>query len=471
MPSKFSIRFRLTGWYSLSLAVVLGLLAVGSYFAMRASLYRTVDGELRYRLLGVEQFISAQSSATPDDLSEELAEAGSLDVLFRIFDETGKLTFESAPLTSHGVDRTPPSIRGEGITYREFSKSWPLRLAAQRVQFRGHPIIIEVAQPLRFHQTSLHEFARSLLISIPLLVVLATLVGYWLAGRALAPVNQIVHDARTIDASRLSKRLSVSPAHDELRLLSETLNSMLDRIEGSMTRIKQFTADASHELRAPLTLIQTAAEFTLRRERSHAENVEAMEKVLRESKRTSQLIDSLLLLARADSEEEVHSTGTVRINSVLHDVIERAAPLASGKSIKISAEIDAASVEVAGEEALVSRLLFILIDNAIKYTPEGGSIKVSLLSEEGSALIGVQDTGIGIAEEDLPRVFDRFWRADKVRSRSMGGAGLGLSIAKWIVEKSGGTIHVESELGNGSTFEVRLPKLTSSLVQPATERS
>jgi heavy metal sensor kinase len=339
------------------------------------------------------------------------------------------------------------------------------------VQFRGHPIIIEVAQPLRFHQTSLHEFARSLLISIPLLVVLATLVGYWLAGRALAPVNQIVHDARTIDASRLSKRLSVSPAHDELRLLSETLNSMLDRIEGSMTRIKQFTADASHELRAPLTLIQTAAEFTLRRERSHAENVEAMEKVLRESKRTSQLIDSLLLLARADSEEEVRSTGTVRINSVLHDVIERATPLASGKNIKISAEIDAASVEVAGEEALVSRLLFILIDNAIKYTPEGGSIKVSLLSEEGSALIGVQDTGIGIAEEDLPRVFDRFWRADKVRSRSMGGAGLGLSIAKWIVEKSGGTIHVESVLGIGSTFEVRLPKVTSSLVQPATERS
>jgi signal transduction histidine kinase len=148
-------------------------------------------------------------------------------------------------------------------------------------------------------------------------------VGYWLSGRALAPVNQIVRDARAIDSNRLSQRVSVPEANDELRQLSETVNSMLERIEVSMTRIKQFTADASHELRAPLTLIQAAAEYTLRRERSRDELVEAMEKILRESKRTSQLIDNLLLLARADSDDQVLKHSPVLVNSALPEGVER----------------------------------------------------------------------------------------------------------------------------------------------------
>jgi signal transduction histidine kinase len=234
---------------------------------------------------------------------------------------------------------------------------------------------------------------------------------------------------------------------------------MLDRIEFSVTRIRQFTADASHELRAPLTLIRTAAEYSVRRERTNDELVEAMEKILRESKRTSQLIDSLLLLARADSDEEVVKPGPVSINSVLHEAVERAGQLATSKNIQIGTDIDETPIDVEGEMALMQRLFFILMDNAIKYTPEKGTVNVSLRSNADYALIDVADSGMGIVAEDLPHVFDRFWRADKVRSRYMGGTGLGLSIAKRIVEKSGGTLSVESVVGHGAKFEVRLPIL------------
>jgi two-component system sensor histidine kinase CiaH len=166
-----------------------------------------------------------------------------------------------------------------------------------------------------------------------------------------------------------------------------------------------------------------------------------------------------LLLARADSDEEILKLGPVSVNSVLYEAVDRARQLATNKNIQISTQIDETPIDVNGETALLQRLFFILIDNAISYTPENGTVNVSLHTNADYALIDVADTGIGIAEEDLPHVFDRFWRADKVRSRDVGGTGLGLSIAKWIVEKSGGTLSVESVVSHGSKFEVRLPKL------------
>ncbi len=460
MLERFPIRFRLSAWYSLSMAAVLALLAGASYFAMRASMYRAVDVDLRFRLSGVEEFLESRRSTNVNDLSQEIQQNNTFGVLFRIFDDSGKLIYESDPLASHHIGTDPPTAPGATIVYRDVGLAgWPVRLAAQRVTFRGQPIIVEVAQPLRFHYASLREFATSILISLPLLVVIAAFVGYWLSGRALAPVNQIVADARAIDSNRLSQRVSVPTANDELRRLSETLNSMLDRIEVSVTRIKQFTADASHELRAPLTLIQAAAEYTLRRERSADELVEAMEKILRESRRTSQLIDNLLLLARADSDDEVIKSGPVRIDSAVREAVDRASHLAMNKHIQIVTDIDEHTVYVGGEVTLLQRLFFLLIENGIKYTPENGTVTVALRSSSDDVVIEVADTGIGIASEDLPHVFDRFWRSDKVRSREMGGTGLGLSIAKWIVGKSGGSIQVESAVGHGSKFEVRLPKL------------
>lgn len=187
-----------------------------------------------------------------------------------------------------------------------------------------------------------------------------------------------------------------------------------------------------------------------------------MEKILRESHRNSQLIDNLLLPARADSDEEALKPGPVPVNSVLREAVERAGQLATGRNIQLSTQIDETPIDVNGETTLLQRLFFIIIDDAVKYTPENGTVNVSLHSNADYVLIGVADNGIGIAAEDLPHVFDRFRRADKVRSRDVGGTGLGLSIAKWIVEKSGGTLSVESEVGHGSKFKVRLPKSRNS---------
>jgi two-component system sensor histidine kinase CiaH len=211
-----------------------------------------------------------------------------------------------------------------------------------------------------------------------------------------------------------------------------------------------------------VTLIQAAAEYTLRRERTRDELLEAMRTILRESKRTSQLIDNLLLLARADSDDQILKPSPVLVNSALREAVDRAGQLASSKNIQIATDILETKHYVNGELTLLHRLFFVLVENGIKYTPENGTVSVALRSSSDDVVIEVADTGIGIAAEDLSHVFDRFWRADKVRSREMGGTGLGLSIAKWIVGKSGGSIRVESAVGHGSRFEVRLPKLLDS---------
>jgi signal transduction histidine kinase len=232
---------------------------------------------------------------------------------------------------------------------------------------------------------------------------------------------------------------------------------MLDRIETSFKSIRQFTADASHELRAPMTLIHAAADFSLRRDRSKEELQEAMEKILRESKRTTALVDDLLLIARSDSDPTAFERDPIELSSMLNDVSTQARILAQAKHIEIIPKIPNQAVVIAGDELSVRRLFMALVDNAVKYTPEHGTVWIDLDIEDEQAAIRIRDTGLGISNEDLPRVFDRFWRADKVRSRDEGGTGLGLAIAKGITERHGGTLSVDSQLGHGSTFSVRLP--------------
>jgi heavy metal sensor kinase len=470
MPRSVSIRFKLAAWYFLSLAVVLGTVAAGSYVAMRASMYRSIDDGLRYQILGVQEFLRAHAGATLADLGKQLEGGASLTLgggLFQFFDDRGTLVYRSPGLARHDVTTEAPPAAGETVAFRNAGPTgWPVRLAFQRVTIGGKPATIEVAEPLRSFNASLRTYGEWLLLFTPVLVLLASGVGFWISGRALAPVDRIIADAQAIGTANLSERLSVPPARDELRHLSETLNAMLDRIEGSVTRITQFTADASHELRAPLALIQLAADHSLRHERSRDELVEAMSTVLRESKRTAQLVDHLLLLARADSGDDGFRAERADLAAVLREVAEGACGLAAAKGIAFVADIGESPVPVMGDAALLHRLAVILVDNAVKYTPEHGEVRMTLRSTAGLACIEVADNGAGIAAEDVPRIFDRFWRADKVRSRSAGGAGLGLSIAKWIVDRSGGTLTVDSHLGRGSTFRVTLPALAAENAEP-----
>jgi signal transduction histidine kinase len=262
--------------------------------------------------------------------------------------------------------------------------------------------------------------------------------------------------ARSISEHSLSKRLVRLDTGDELERLAETFNQMMDRLEGAFKRITQFTADASHELRTPTALIRTAAELSLRRDRDSAEYRETLRQVLEEAQRMGILIESLMTLARMDSGAESLNYSTVDIASILREASSASQPLADTKQIHFEREIPNEPILVSGDPHALRRLFLILIDNAVKYTPANGQVSITLHRNGNDVAAKVRDTGIGIAHEDLPLIFERFYRADKARSRES-GVGLGLSIARWVADAHRGSIRVESVVGHGSIFEVRIP--------------
>jgi len=455
-----SLRFRITAWYFATVAFLLAVFGVGAGFAMRAGILRAVDRNLRTRISDVRGFLSDQTTAGRDEVREELSEQSLLGLggpLLEVRDQAGNLIFRS------------PRLHGDSI---QFADSETLRIAAlrrgvlhlrvasQRLTVNGHTYTVSVADPMHQFYESMQQFRTALLISAPLALILASLGGYWMSHRALAPVDRISSDARSISLGNLDRRLPVPPARDEIHRLATTLNDMLDRIDTAVKRIVQFTADASHELRAPLALIQTAAEFSLRRERSHDDLLGAMRKIQRETVRTSRLVDDLLLLARADSGADTLQLARTGLAGLASQAAEQAALLAEPKQIEVHVQIAAAPIVVQGDEQALARLLLILLDNAIKYTNDGGRVDFELHVADSHAEIVVSDTGVGIAPADLAHIYDRFWRSDKVRSRGANGAGLGLSIAQWIVEKHGGEIRITSSPGHGSKAIVRLPLWT-----------
>jgi heavy metal sensor kinase len=456
-----SIRFRLAAWYFVSLALILTLFGLGAWFAMRTSVQAAIDHDLRQRINDVKGFIAQELDLGEAELLEELQEHSQLGLgggLLQLSDGSGQVLFRSGRLKSTTLDLVypPPGDGDVRITSRRARRS-QVRVAAQAVEVGGRRFLIQVAEPMQEFDESLDRFETTLLILAPLFLLLASAGGFWMSGRALAPVDRITKHARAIRAANLSTRLPVPASQDELGRLTQTLNEMLDRIEAEMKRIVQFTADASHELRAPLTLIHTAAEFSLRRERSREELVDAMRKILRQSDRTSRLVDDLLLLARADSSADAPVLIPTDVLSTGRQATELALTLAQAKNIDFSADIPADTLLMNGDEDLLEQLWLILLDNAVKYTPEGGKVRFAMRSVNARMEVSVRDSGIGISPQELPHVYDRFWRADRVRSRSRGGVGLGLSIARWIVDSHRGHIEVHSEPGHGSEVMVLFP--------------
>ncbi len=453
-----SIRFRLTTWYFCSLAVVLGLFALAVWYGMESSMLKAVDHDLRLRSEDVQQFIDRELASTPGELVDDFQEQATLGLgggLLEVRDSAGRVLFRSARLGKAQLVHGTADSAIEYTTRR--GNRLNLRIATSTINIRGQRFNIGVAESLHEFQESRESFEGILvLLALPSLL-LAALGGLWLSGRALSPVDRITSQARRISISNLETRLQPPAAKDELQRLVVTLNEMLERIDSAVKRMVQFTADASHELRAPLTLIYTAAEFSLRRERTREELLNAMRHILRESGRTSRMVDDLLLLARADSGRDSSMQAPVDLCVSARSAVEQVIILAEPKGIEVNSRIPEAAAIVEGDEAALSRLWLILLDNAIKYGNAGGKIDFEIAIEDAAVVVRVTDNGVGIAPEELPHIFDRFWRADKVRSRSMGGAGLGLSIAQWVVQHHRGRITVVSEVGKGSQFSVRLP--------------
>lgn len=457
-----SIQLRLTAWYVLMLAVGLGVFGLGSWFAMKTSAFHTIDEELEDRVRGIGRFMNAQmvslSSVEIRDEFREHSVFGPGGDLFQVCTQSGEWLYRSAILEKNRVPIIRPDQLGDEPQYETRDvQGTPLRFATARLIVNGNAYAVQVAEPLNEFYEALERFRNILWLSVPALLAIASLGGYWISRRALRPVDRVIATADSISIQNLAERLDVPKTGDAIQRLSETFNRMLARLNDSVQRMSQFTADASHELRAPVSLIRTTAELAVKGGRSNSEYHQDMVQILNEAERTTRLIDSLLLLARADAANDGVHLELTDVSRSVRDAIALSRSLAADKRIVVTADLPSDPFVVSGDHEALRRLFFILLDNAVKYTPEGGQVSVRLCSSNGNVVASVSDSGIGITPQDTEHIFDRFWRADKVRSRGMGGAGLGLSIARWIVTSHRGEIGVRSELAKGSTFTVTLP--------------
>jgi heavy metal sensor kinase len=462
-----SIGFRLASWYFLVFASGLASFSIVAWFAMRASIYHSIDDELRDRVGGVVKFMSLQTaSLSLPEIRDEFREHSVLGPggdLFQVCDRAGQWLYRSVPLETNNVPITPPGALAAPVFETLPVQGHSLRFFSSPIAVNGETYTVQVAALLDEAVEALDRFRLLLLLAAPLLLIAASAGGYWLSTRALAPVDAISQAAQRISILNLTERLPVTQTGDQLQRLSETLNAMFARLEAAVGRIRQFTADASHELRAPVSLIRTTAEVAVQsKDRPAADYFEALQEILQEAERTSDVVDSLMLLARTDSGKEALECVPVDARAIVREATDQGEKLARNRGLEFAASLPDGPVPVQADHNALRRALLILIDNAVKYTPNGGSVQVKLESGDGTPAVSVSDTGIGIASSDVPHIFDRFWRADKARSREQGGAGLGLSIAKWIVEMHRGSIEVESQPGRGSTFRIHLPRFSEN---------
>lgn len=455
------IRFRLTLWYFCILAAGLLAFAFFTLAMLNHAMYRTVDNRLSAHMTAVRQIMADDANRIPaalrHDLDEDVELAPDLTLL-EIWAEDGVVIYRSAAMNRMQVpDAVPPLLKQPATrAYRQHK----LRTMVQKVSTRGKDHVVMVAIPIRDFVEASRQLQSALWIAIPLLLLLAGAGGYWIAGRALSPILGMIESAAAIQPNDLSTRLRVPSASDELQSLSLTLNGMLDRLQAGFERITRFTADASHELRTPIALLRTRTEVLLRRSRSAEEYRAAHEQNLEELERTSNLIEQLMLLTRADAGAETLNFADIDLAQLVRSTAAVTEPLAQAKNISWAVHVPSHPVLTRGDESALRRLLLVLVDNAVKYTPYNGSVKIALENSGGFANLAIRDTGIGIAESELPKIFDRFYRADESRARATGGAGLGLSIGQWIANRHGAEISVESVFTQGSIFSVRFHSVT-----------
>jgi heavy metal sensor kinase len=466
---RLSIGVRLTLWYVAIFA--LGELVFGAsmWLILRHNLFDLVDDGLESQVEDLKTFLGAQQKdALPAKLREELAatygheHAGDF---LAVYDQSGEPIYRSPFLQQHPIARRPDQLTRPVFRTRRINGEY-FRFLFAKLNVDERVYTVEMGASADDAVETLQLFRSYVLVFALALLLVSTGVGSWMSRKALAPVDALVRTARNISGTSLNRRLQALKTGDELQRLTDTLNEMLDRIESAFQRISQFTADASHELRTPVSLIRTEAELALRRTRPESEYKESLRQILQEAERTTQLIEQLLELARADSSRESLTLQSVNLSEVLRGVAASWQPVAATRAIRFATELGDLGVSVRGDQILLRRLADILLDNAFKYTASPGLVCLALEVRDDTAMITVRDSGMGIAQEEQEKIFKRFYRVDKARSREQGGAGLGLAIAEWIVLQHRGTISVESRLGEGATFRVKLPLVAVDVPSP-----
>lgn len=456
-----SIRAKLTLWNLGIAALVLAAFAVAIYWYLSRGLLNAIDASLRNHAERIALAVGHPST------NEEPSQPGVLilapqfvSVLNRdgaVTDQIRDAEEHEVPINKEALERTANTWQPE---YDEASLSptehvriitWPAR------DEDGELFYVVVGQSLTDVRRAQKQLLLLLAIANPAALLLASLGGLWLANRALSPVDRLTRAAERIGRGNLSERVDEPRARDEIGRLAATFNQMISRLQQGFERERRFTADASHELKTPLAVLRGDMEVALRRERTPEEYQRVLKSSLEEIARLTSLTEDLLTLARSDSDESVIELEPVRLDSLAAEAGAYFAPLAEAAGVTLSYQTSAPAVVIEGDQKRLKQLLVNLLDNAIKYTPAGGSARLSIGVEDSSAIIEVSDTGRGVPESALPHIFDRFFRQTDSRDSRVTGFGLGLAISKWIADAHGGSIEVDSKEGEGARFTVRLP--------------
>lgn len=459
------LRLRLTLWYGSTLALVLIVFSVVLYNVTARSLRDAVDQSLEetantaVRSLEERGFLPLIDE---EELLSQFPELARIDKFFQIFSPSGTITLRSPNIKQHEVplSRTALETTFSGKSIFEsakYPKEPQLRLVSVPIMYRGTLLyIVQVGTSMESIEDTLRRLLLVLLVTMPIALAVSLASGWFLAGRALRPVDAITLAAQRIAAGDLSQRLTVSTSPDEIGRLASMFNDMIGRLDVSFRQIRQFTSDASHELRTPLTVMKGETELVLRRPRPLSDYQSVLESNLEEIDRMTRIVDELLFLSRADMGEVRMETLPVGLESLVEDIHRQATLLGQDRNIAVTLGTVMPAV-VQGDELRLRELLLNLVENAIKYSHPNGKVEISLVAEGSYARLSVRDQGIGIAPDDLSRIFHRFFRTDGARAHTKKGTGLGLAICTWIADSHKGRIDVTSEPGIGSTFTVTLP--------------
>jgi two-component system, OmpR family, sensor kinase len=456
-----SVRVRLTGWYTAVLACVLVLLAFTTYFVLRENFSRRVDSSAAEIADSFLATVNAEAKEEPDPrslqdaLATAIAEHRLADTIFIALDSHGQVLASSneQPSDLKGSLAGLQSLRTVRLGHRHY------RTYVRPFTVAGQQLTLVLLQSLHRQNEFLENLAGTFAVVIPLTLLLASAGGYFLARRSLSPVVAMSDQAKQISASNIRERLSVKNSTDELGQLALSFNQLLERLDTSFEQQQRFTADASHELRTPVAILFGEADVALSQSvRSPEEYRETLNILRSEAGRLKDIVEGLFTLTRADAGQYPLTFSDFYLDELVSECARHLRTLASSKAIELSCDARR-ELPIRGDEGLLRRMLLNVLDNAIKYTPSGGKVVVSCQNCETGYCVTVRDTGCGIPQELHSRIFERFFRVDKVRSRSEGsGAGLGLSISAWIAEAHGGRIELTNSGRDGSLFSIFLPQ-------------
>ena len=462
-----SIRSRLTAWYVTLLAIILILFSVLLNYFLAKRLHESVDNSLTVSATVVATSATMRLGNSPlpglNQLFEQFMNQGNLNKFYRIYDGSGNVGSRSKNISASQFPLSQPAyadaLEGKN-SYETFTVGGqqPIRVITMPILFEGKLInLVQVGTSLEAVQETLRNLKIFLFTAVPSVLILAALFARFMARRALKPISRIIDTAREIgQGQELSKRIPVLKIKDELGQLALTFNEMMNRLENSFAQMRQFSSDASHELRTPLTVLKGQNELILSKQRKPEEYQEVISSNLEEINYMSKVLEDLFVLSKSDENQVNLDYKPVDLRALVEEVCKHAEILAEEKNIKIIIAF-LEPIEIKGDEVRLRQMVWNVLQNGIKYTQQGGELKISLQNEGDFALLTIQDTGIGIPEEDLPLIFNRFYRVDKARTRDEGGSGLGLSICRQIAEAHKGKIEVESKLGVGTRFKIRLP--------------